>query len=89
MYLYTMQLSEQERIRRDSLVELRKLGIDPYPAAAFDATHRSTELAASFKDGMEVTLAGRLMSRRIMGKASFAEMQDSEGTFKLYLNRDE
>lgn len=89
MYLCGMQLSEQERIRRDSLVELRKLGIEPYPAAAFDATHRSTELAASFQDGMEVTLAGRLMSRRIMGKASFAEMQDSEGTFQLYLNRDE
>ena len=83
MYLCDMQLSEQERIRRDSLVELRKLGIEPYPAAAFDATHRSTELAASFQDGMEVTLAGRLMSRRIMGKASFAEMQDSEGTFQL------
>ena len=89
MYLCGMQLSEQERIRRDSLVELRKLGIEPYPAAAFDATHRSSSLAANFSDGMQVTLAGRLMSRRIMGKASFAEIQDSEGTFQLYLNRDE
>jgi lysyl-tRNA synthetase class 2 len=84
-----MQLSEQERIRRESLVELRKLGIEPYPAAAFDATHRTRELTSQFKEGMSVTLAGRLMTRRIMGKASFAEMQDSEGTFQLYLNRDE
>ena len=84
-----MQRSEQERVRRDSLATLRKMGIEPYPAAAFEASHRSKTLAASFEDGMEVTLAGRLMNRRIMGKASFAVLQDSEGTAQLYLNRDE
>ena len=76
-------------MRRNSLATLRKMGIEPYPAAAFEATHRSQTLAASFEDGMEVTLAGRLMNRRIMGKASFAVLQDSEGTAQLYLNRDE
>jgi lysyl-tRNA synthetase class 2 len=65
------------------------MGIEPYPAAAFDATHKSQTLAASFVDGMEVTLAGRLMNRRIMGKASFAVLQDSKGTAQLYFNRDE
>lgn len=76
-------------MRRDSLATLRKMGIEPYPAAEFVATHRSKALAASFEDGMEVTLAGRLMNRRIMGKASFAVLQDSAGTAQLYLNRDE
>ncbi len=84
-----MQRSEQERVRRDSLATLRKMGIEPYPAAEFVATHRSNALAESFEDGKEVTLAGRLMNRRIMGKASFAVLQDSEGTAQLYLNRDE
>jgi lysyl-tRNA synthetase class 2 len=84
-----MQRTEQERIRRESLAALRGHGIEPYPAAEFTMTHRSKRLAAEFKDGMVVTLAGRIMSRRIMGKASFAEIQDSEGTFQLYLNRDE
>jgi len=84
-----MQRSEQERVRRDSLATLRKMGIEPYPAAEFVATHRSNALAESFEDGMEVTLAGRLMNRRIMGKASFAVLQDSAGTAQLYLNRDE
>ena len=76
-------------MRRDSLATLRKMGIEPYPAAEFVATHRSNALAESFEDGKEVTLAGRLMNRRIMGKASFAVLQDSEGTAQLYLNRDE
>lgn len=84
-----MQRTEQERIRRESLAALRALGIEPYPAAEFTVTHRSKRLVTDFKDGMAVTLAGRIMSRRIMGKASFAEIQDSEGTFQLYLNRDE
>jgi lysyl-tRNA synthetase class 2 len=84
-----MQRSEQERVRRDSLATLRKLGIEPYPAAEFVASHRSIALAEGFEDGMEVTLAGRLMNRRIMGKASFAVLQDSEGTAQLYFNRDE
>ena len=84
-----MQLTEQERIRRESLAQLRALGIEPYPAEAFEVTHLSADLAAAFADGMEVVLAGRMMSRRIMGKASFAELQDSAGNFQLYLNRDE
>jgi lysyl-tRNA synthetase class 2 len=84
-----MQRSEQERVRRDSLATLRKLGIEPYPAAEFVASHRSIALAEGFEDGMEVTLAGRLMNRRIMGKASFAVLLDSEGTAQLYFNRDE
>ena len=78
-YLCAMQRTEQERIRRESLAALRALGIEPYPAAEFTVTHRSKRLAAEFKDGLAVTLAGRIMSRRIMGKASFAEIQDSEG----------
>ena len=84
-----MQRTEQERIRRESLAALRAHGIEPYPAAEFTVTHRSKRLAAKFADGMAVTLAGRIMSRRIMGKASFVEIQDSEGTFQLYLNRDQ
>ena len=83
-----MHLTEQERIRRASLQELKRRGIDPYPAAAFPVSHRSRQLENAFEDGLEVTLAGRMMSRRIMGKASFAELQDAEGTFQLYLNRD-
>jgi len=81
--------SEQEQIRLDSLQQLRELGIDPYPAEEFVVTHRSQTLRDGFKVGVKVSMAGRLMSRRIMGKASFAELQDSEGSFQLYLNRDE
>ena len=84
-----MEWTEQERVRRESLARLRELGIDPYPAPAFPVTHRAQELTEAFSDGVEVRLAGRLMSRRIMGKASFAEIQDGAGTFQLYVNRDE
>ena len=84
-----MEWTEQERVRRESLARLRELGIDPYPAPAFPVTHKAEELAAEFQDGLEVRLAGRLMSRRIMGKASFAELQDGAGTVQLYVNRDE
>jgi lysyl-tRNA synthetase, class II len=83
-----MHLTEQERIRRASLHELKQRGIEPYPAAAYAVTHRSRTLSNSFEPGVKVSLAGRMMSRRIMGKASFAELQDAEGTFQLYLNRD-
>jgi lysyl-tRNA synthetase class 2 len=83
-----MHLSEQERIRRDSLAALRDLGIDPFPAATFEVSHRSASLTRDFQNDLKVTMAGRIMSRRIMGKASFVELQDSEGTFQLYLNRD-
>ncbi len=82
------QLTEQERIRRESLRELRALGIDPYPAAAFEVSHTIDRLSDAFDAGIEVSLSGRLMSRRIMGKASFAELKDSSGRMQLYFNRD-
>nr|WP_316044920.1 lysine--tRNA ligase [Carboxylicivirga sp. A043] len=89
----TLELSEQEIIRRKSLEELNKLGINAYPAAEYKTTHLSTEIKQEFdpeKDNMkEVVIAGRIMSRRIMGKASFAELQDSEGRIQIYLNRDD
>ncbi len=82
------QLSEQERIRRESLNELRNLGIEPYPAAEFKVTTTAKALQANFTPDTEVALAGRLMSRRIMGKASFAELMDSTDRIQIYLNRD-
>ena len=89
----TLELSEQEIIRRKSLEELSKLGINPYPAAEYKTTHLSTEIKRQFdseKENLrEVTIAGRIMSRRIMGKASFAELQDAEGRIQIYLNRDD
>ena len=84
-----MALSEQELIRREKLERLRAMGINPYPAAAYPVTHSSTDLKANYKEGQQVVVAGRLMSRRIQGKASFAELQDSEGRIQLYFNRDE
>ena len=81
--------SEQEQIRLASLQQLKDLGINPYPADEFVVTHRSKSLKDDFKPGVKVSMAGRMMSRRIMGKASFAELQDAEGTIQLYLNRDE
>lgn len=84
-----MHLSEQERIRRQSLAELRKLGIEPYPAAAYEVTDHIASLLEGFEEGKQVKLAGRLMNRRIMGKASFGEMLDSSGRMQLYFNRDE
>ena len=81
--------SEQERQRIASVDALRARGIDPYPAAAFPVTHHCASLKENFEEGVKVQLAGRLMSRRIMGKASFAELQDHEGTLQIYLNRDE
>ena len=84
-----MVLSEQELIRREKLERLRELGINPYPAAAYKTTHSSATAKTNYKEGEKVVLAGRLMSRRIQGKASFAELQDSEGRIQLYFNRDE
>ena len=72
-------LSEQEIGRRESLQKLRDLGIDPYPAAAYNVSIYSKDCKAHYEEGKKVCLAGRLMSRRIMGKASFAEIQDAEG----------
>jgi lysyl-tRNA synthetase class 2 len=84
-----MAMSEQELIRREKLERLRAMGINPYPAAAYAVSHSSTALKANFKEGQQVVVAGRLMSRRIQGKASFAELQDAEGRIQLYFNRDE
>ena len=81
--------SEQERIRLESLQQLRQLGIDPYPAAAYPVDTHAAALAADFAEDREVCLAGRILSRRIMGKASFAELQDASGRIQIYLNRDE
>jgi lysyl-tRNA synthetase class 2 len=85
----SQHLSEQERIRREALNQLRDLGIEPYPAEAFPVDTLTTDLKNNFAEGKKVVMAGRLMSRRIMGKASFAELQDSAGRFQLYFNRDE
>jgi lysyl-tRNA synthetase class 2 len=83
-----MQLSEQEIIRRDKLNALRELGINPYPADLFPVNHTSKQVKSNFTEGKKVILAGRLMSVRDQGKASFAELQDSEGRIQLYFNRD-
>ena len=86
-----MALSEQEILRREALSELRNLGIEPYPAAEFTTTAYSSEILANFEkfDGKEVILAGRLMGKRIMGKASFAELKDAEGRIQIYVSRDD
>ena len=83
-------LSEQELVRRESLQKLRDLGIDPYPAHMFDVDQTSKEIKENYKEQeSNVVIAGRLMSRRIMGRASFAELQDSAGRIQIYVNRDE
>ena len=84
-----MQLSEQEQVRREKLIQLRKLGINPYPAHLFPVNTMTTDIKKQFEEGKKVVIAGRLMSRRIQGKASFAELQDSEGRIQVYFNRDE
>ena len=83
------KLSEQELIRREKLEELKKLGINPYPAALFPVDFYSNDLPNQYEEDKKVVLAGRLMSRRIQGKASFAELQDSRGRIQVYFNRDE
>ncbi|WP_289046617.1 lysine--tRNA ligase [uncultured Olleya sp.] len=83
------QLSEQELVRREKLAKLRELGINPYPADLFPVTENSKQIKQEFKEGKQVVIAGRLMSRRIQGNASFAELQDSEGRIQVYFNRDE
>ena len=83
-----LERSEQELVRRDKLKQLRALGIDPYPAAAFYTDANSETIINEFVEGRQVTIAGRLMSRRIQGKASFAELQDSQGRIQVYFNRD-
>jgi len=83
-----LERSEQELVRRDKLKQLRALGIDPYPAASFSSNANSATIRNEFVEGKQVTIAGRLMSRRIQGKASFAELQDSQGRIQIYFNRD-
>ena len=83
------KLSEQELIRREKLQELKKMGINPYPAALYPVDFYSSDLPKKYEEGKKVVLAGRLMSRRIQGKASFAELQDSKGKIQIYFNRDE
>ena len=82
------KLSEQEIIRREKLEELKELGINPYPAAQFHVTFYASDLPKQYKDGKNVIVAGRLMSRRIQGSASFAELLDSTGRIQVYFNRD-
>ena len=87
-----LELSEQEIVRREALNELRNMGIEPYPAAEYPTNAFSTDILEQFKDDEEprqVCIAGRLMSRRVMGKASFIELQDSKGRIQVYLTRDE
>ncbi|WP_425234495.1 lysine--tRNA ligase [Ulvibacterium sp.] len=84
-----MQLSEQEIIRRDKLGKLREMGINPYPAALFPVNTTSKQIKEDYLEGKKVIISGRLMSRRIQGKASFAELQDGLGRIQVYFNRDE
>lgn len=87
-----LELSEQEIIRRNSMNELRAMGIEPYPAAEYVTNAFSTDIKAEFQDDAEprqVSVAGRMMSRRVMGKASFIELQDSKGRIQVYITRDD
>lgn len=87
-----MELSEQEVIRRQSLDSLRTMGIEPYPAALYPTNNFSIDIKSNFKDDekpVDVCIAGRIMSRRIMGKASFIELQDSKGRIQVYISRDD
>ena len=87
-----LELSEQEIVRREALAELRNMGIEPYPAAEYPTNAFSTDIIAEFKDEdepREVCIAGRMMSRRVMGKASFMELQDSKGRVQVYITRDD
>ncbi len=91
-YMNVLELSEQEIGRRESLQELRQMGINPYPAAEYTTNAFSTDIRENFKDEDEprqVCIAGRMMSRRVMGKASFAEIQDSKGRIQVYISRDD
>ena len=88
-----LELSEQEQFRRNALQQLMDLGINPYPAASFEVSHQSAEILENYRDGSthfdHVRMAGRIMSRRIMGAASFVELQDASGRIQLYIKRDD
>ena len=89
-------MSEQAIVRREALEEIRKLGINPYPSETFEVTNYSTDIKANYKHDedeskrnfQDISIAGRMMTRRIMGKAAFAEIQDAEGRIQVYINRD-
>lgn len=83
-----IELSDQEIQRRETLKKLRDMGIEPYPAALYPVSHKSSTVISNYKEGEKVCMAGRLMRRKIHGKASFGEIQDSEGRIQLYFNRD-
>lgn len=85
----TLELSDQEIQRRETLDKLRAMGINPYPAALFPVTHKSADIKKNFAEGEEVVIAGRLVRRKVQGKASFGELQDAEGRIQVYFNRDE
>ena len=91
--MHKPELSEQEQIRRNSLEEIKKLGINPYPPELYEITHSAAQIIAGFAQNeaalKDVSLAGRIMSRRIMGNASFAEIQDSSGRIQIYVRRDD
>jgi len=84
-----LELSEQEIQRRESLKKLREMGIEPYPAELYPVTDHAANIKEKFEDKKQVCIAGRLMSQRVMGKASFAEILDSTGRIQVYFNRDE
>ena len=88
-----IELSEQEQLRRQSLTALRNLGIEPYPAARYEVTATAREIADNYDDAkknfQDVRIAGRIMSRRIMGSASFFELQDHTGRIQVYIRRDD
>ena len=84
-----MQLSEQENGRRESLKKLKAYGIEPFPAQLYPVKNFASELIANFSEDQHVCIAGRLMRRKIQGKASFGTLQDSSGKIQLYFNRDE
>jgi len=84
-----MQLSEQEQVRREKLVQLRNLGIDPYPPELFPVDHTSVSIKKNYEEGKKVIIAGRIMRKKVQGKAAFGEIQDSEGRIQVYFNRDE
>ena len=81
-------LSEQEIIRRESLQKLREYGIDPYPASEYSRSHYSSDILDNFIEGEKVIIAGRLLRRKIQGKASFGVIQDAKGKIQVYFNRD-
>ncbi len=90
--MQNLELSEQEIIRRQSLDELRQVGVEPYPAAKYEVNAWSTDIKSEFtdeEDRRQVSIAGRIMTRRIMEKASFIELMDSKGRIQVYITRDD